>query len=79
MRGCVGRADVSWWRRARGHWWFVWKFGPITWARYEAARKERERELGEEGFDPKKHGERMLRAIGATEEQIELARAKGLA
>lgn len=66
------------WRRLRGHWWFIRRFSPLTWAQYESARRERERETGEK-FDPKLHGERMLRAIGASEEQIAEARRKGLA
>lgn len=66
------------WRRTRGHWWFIRNFGPIGWAEYEQIRRERERELGEV-FDPVKHGERMLRAIGATEDKIAEARRRGLA
>lgn len=67
-----------WWRAMHGHWWFIRKFGVISWSQYEALRREREREQGEV-FDPRKHGERMLRAIGATEGQIAEARARGLA
>lgn len=62
----------------KAHWWFIRKFGAITWQQYEACRREREREQGEV-FDPLKHGERMLRAIGATDAQIAEARARGLA
>jgi hypothetical protein len=65
-------------RTLRGHWWFVREFGAVSWAQYERARRERERELAE-GFDPLRHGERMLRAVGASEEQIVRARRLGLA
>lgn len=67
-----------WWRTMRGHWWFIRKFGTISWRQYEALRREREIEAGEV-FDPRKHGERMLRAIGASEGQIAEARSRGLA
>lgn len=69
---------MSWFRTVRGHWWFIRHFTPITYVQYETLRRERERELGET-FDPLKHGERMLRAIGATDDQIAAAREKGLA
>jgi hypothetical protein len=71
-------AGAPWLRALRGHLWFVRRFGVASWYRYEAARLGRERETGE-GFDPIRHGERMLRALGATEEQIAEARARGLA
>jgi hypothetical protein len=69
---------MSWWRRTRAHWWLIRKVGPVNYAQYERVRRVRLRESGEE-FDPLKHGERMLRAVGATEEQIMEAKAKGLA
>jgi hypothetical protein len=69
---------MSWLRHARGHWWFMREFGPISAAQYMSVQEERRREEGET-FDPARHGERMLRAIGASEEQITRAKAKGFA
>jgi hypothetical protein len=64
--------------RLRGHWWFIRTYGPLTYTQYEALRHQRERETGDE-FDPSRHGERMLRAVGASGEQILEAKRKGLA
>lgn len=64
-------------RRIKGHWWFIRTFGPITAIQYMRVQKVREAEHGK--FDPKLHGELMLRAVGASEEQIADAKSKGLA
>lgn len=60
------------------NWWFIKKFGFLTWLAYEGERRRRERKSGET-FDPLKHGEPLLRSIGATEEQIKHAKEVGLA
>lgn len=69
---------MDWWRRTRAHLWLIRKVGLTSYVQYESVRRKRIRESGEK-FDPLKHGERLLRAIGATEEQITEAKAKGLA
>lgn len=75
--GMIARIKRQW-RIMRGHWWFIRTFKVIDGAQFLALQQERAREV-EEGFNPETHGERMLRAMGATEEQIAEAYAKGWA
>lgn len=46
--------------------------------RYERERRRRERKTGIK-FDPKVHGEDLLRAIGADDLQVQRAKRQGLA
>lgn len=66
------------WKKISGWIWFVCRYGFRTLWRYERQRATRER-LADRAFDSKLDGERLLRHIGATEEQILLAKQKGLA
>lgn len=67
-----------WVRHWRAHWWFVREFRPLTGAQYLAVQKERRAEQAE-GFDRARHGERMLAAVGASEDQVARARELGYA
>jgi hypothetical protein len=61
-----------------GHLWFIRRYGLWRYVRYERERRRRIRETGVR-FNPLKHGEALLRDIGASEEQITRCKAKGLA
>jgi len=57
--------------------WMFRRYGfRVTW-RYEKERRKRQRIFGP--FKPEIHGEPLLRAIGASEDQIAEAKRRGLA
>lgn len=62
----------------KGHLWFIRRFGFLRWMFYENWRRKSERDFGRK-FDPAIDGEPLLRAMDASEEQIELAKSQGLA
>ena len=55
-----------------------WQLGYLNLWRYERERRRRERELGRV-FEAKKDGEPLLRAAGATDDEVKRAKEKGLA
>lgn len=60
-----------------GYLWMIRPFGFWRTIRYERERKRRQRLYGK--FDPKIHGEGLLRGLGATDQQIVKAKEVGLA
>lgn len=65
------------WTDLRTYWSWSRRFGARRVWRYERERRRREKIYGP--FVPEIHGAGLLRAIGATEEEIAKAKEMGLA